>query len=47
MPQNDPRYRGLLDLVRAGLFAALTALLTASLHIPAANGYLHCGDAVI
>ena len=37
----------LSHMVYAGLFAALTALLTAGLHIPAANGYIHCGDAVI
>ena len=37
----------LLHIVRAGLFAALTALLTALLHIPVGNGYIHCGDAVI
>lgn len=34
-------------MVYAGLFAALTALLTAVLHIPVGNGYVHCGDAVI
>lgn len=37
----------LLYLVYAGLFAALTTLLTATLHIPVGNGYIHCGDAVI
>ena len=37
----------LIYLVYAGLFAALTALLTAAFHIPVANGYIHCGDAVI
>lgn len=37
----------LLNMVYAGLFAALTALLTAGLHIPVGNGYVHCGDAVI
>lgn len=37
----------LIRTVHAGLFAALTALLTASLHIPVGNGYVHCGDAVI
>ncbi len=37
----------LLHIVFAGLFAALTALLTAALHIPVGNGYIHCGDAVI
>ncbi len=34
-------------MVYAGLFTALTALLTAVLHIPVGNGYVHCGDAVI
>lgn len=34
-------------LVFAGLFAAMTALLTSTLHIPVGNGYIHCGDAVI
>ncbi len=37
----------LLNMVYAGLFAAITALLTATLHIPVGNGYIHCGDAVI
>lgn len=37
----------LVNMVYAGLFAALTALLTAVLHIPVGNGYVHCGDAVI
>ena len=37
----------LINTVYAGLFAALTALLTAALHIPVGNGYVHCGDAVI
>lgn len=35
------------NMVYAGLFAALTALFTATLHIPFGNGYIHCGDAVI
>jgi len=37
----------LLHMVYAGLFAAMTALLTATLHIPVGSGYIHCGDAVI
>ena len=37
----------LLNMVKAGVFAAMTALLTATLHIPVGNGYIHCGDAVI
>ena len=37
----------LLNMVYAGLFAAMTALFTATLHIPVGNGYIHCGDAVI
>lgn len=37
----------LMYTVYAGLFAAMTALLTATLHIPVGNGYIHCGDAVI
>lgn len=37
----------LVYMVYAGLFAAMTALLTATLHIPVGNGYIHCGDAVI
>lgn len=37
----------LVYTVYAGLFAAMTALLTATLHIPVGNGYIHCGDAVI
>ena len=37
----------LMHIVYAGLFAAMTALLTATLHIPVGNGYIHCGDAVI
>ncbi|MBR5371880.1 MAG: ECF transporter S component [Oscillospiraceae bacterium] len=43
MKQQDK----LSHMVYAGLFAALTALLTAGLHIPVGNGYIHCGDAVI
>ena len=34
-------------MVRAGMFAALITLMTAVLHIPVGNGYIHCGDAVI
>ena len=45
--QRDAQQDRLLHLVYAGLFAALTALLTAALHIPVTNGYVHCGDAVI
>lgn len=37
----------LRNLSYSGMFAALTALLTALLHIPVTNGYVHCGDAVI
>lgn len=37
----------LRNLVYAGLFAAMTALLTSMFHIPVGNGYIHCGDAVI
>lgn len=37
----------LLNIVRAGIFAAMTTLLTALLHIPVGNGYIHCGDALI
>lgn len=37
----------LIHIVYAGLFAALTALMTSVLHIPIGNGYIHCGDAVI
>lgn len=37
----------LRHLSYAGMFAALTALLTAAFHIPVTNGYIHCGDAVI
>ena len=37
----------LIHMVYAGLFAALTALMTAALHIPVGNGYVHCGDAMI
>lgn len=37
----------LTQLVYAGVFAALTALLTTVLHIPVGNGYVHCGDAMI
>ena len=37
----------LVNTVYAGLFAALTTLLTAALHIPVGNGYVHCGDAMI
>lgn len=47
MRPHDAKQDRLLHLVYAGLFAALTALLTAALHIPAGNGYVHCGDAVI
>ena len=47
MRPADSRQEKLLHIVQAGLFAALTALLTASLHIPVTNGYIHCGDAVI
>ena len=37
----------LLRIVRTGLLAAMICLLTALLHIPTPNGYIHCGDAVI
>lgn len=37
----------LLRMVRTGLLASLICLLTALLHIPTPNGYIHCGDAVI
>lgn len=37
----------LVHMVYAGMFAALTALLTTVMHIPVGNGYVHCGDAVI
>lgn len=37
----------LLHMVYAGLFAALTAFMTALLHIPVGSGYIHCGDAAI
>ncbi len=37
----------LVLMVRTGLLAALICLLTALLHIPTPNGYIHCGDAVI
>ena len=33
-------------MVQAGVFAALTTLLT-MLHIPVGSGYIHCGDAMI
>ena len=45
--QPNKQQEKLVYMVYAGLFAALTALLTASFHIPVANGYIHCGDAVI
>ena len=44
---RDKENEKLIFTVYAGLFAALTALLTATLHIPVGNGYIHCGDAVI
>ena len=44
MKQENEKLR---YLARAGMFAAMTALLTATLHIPVGNGYIHCGDAVI
>lgn len=34
-------------LVATALFAALTTLMTSVFKIPFANGYAHCGDAVI
>lgn len=46
MQQNHENEK-LLHMVTAGLFAAMTALLTATLHIPVGSGYIHCGDAVI
>ncbi|MBQ5338960.1 MAG: TIGR04002 family protein [Oscillospiraceae bacterium] len=45
--QKKQENEKLLNMVYAGLFAALTALFTATLHIPVGNGYIHCGDAVI
>lgn len=45
--QKNKANEKLLYMVYAGLFAAMTALFTAMLHIPAGNGYIHCGDAVI
>ncbi|MBP0966456.1 MAG: ECF transporter S component [Oscillospiraceae bacterium] len=45
--ENRKEHEKLRYLVRAGMFAALTALLTAALHIPVGSGYIHCGDAVI
>ncbi len=47
MSEQRPDRRQLRNLSYAGMFAALTALLTAALHIPVTNGYIHCGDAVI
>lgn len=46
MPRNKENEK-LLHMVYAGMFAALTALMTSVLHIPVGNGYIHCGDAVI
>ena len=45
--QKKQENEKLLNMVYAGLFAAMTALFTATLHIPVGNGYIHCGDAVI
>ena len=45
--QKKQENEKLLNMVYAGLFAAMTALFTAALHIPVGNGYIHCGDAVI
>lgn len=45
--QKNKENEKLLNIVYAGLFAAMTALFTAMLHIPVGNGYIHCGDAVI
>lgn len=45
--QKKTENEKLLHMVYAGMFAALTALLTSVLHIPVGNGYIHCGDAVI
>ena len=47
MKTKNKENEKLLQTVYAGLFAAMTALLTAALHIPVGNGYIHCGDAVI
>lgn len=47
MEQKKKETEKLVQMVYAGLFAAMTALLTATLHIPVGNGYIHCGDAVI
>ena len=47
MPESNIDRKKLRNLSYAGMFAALTAMLTALLHIPVTNGYVHCGDAVI
>jgi len=47
MQTKNKKNEKLILLVYAGLFAAMTTLLTATLHIPIGNGYIHCGDAVI
>ena len=47
MSEKNTDREKLRHLSDAGMFAALTALLTALLHIPVTNGYVHCGDAVI
>ena len=46
MKQSEKNAK-LLRIVRTGLMAAMICLLTALLHIPTPNGYIHCGDAVI
>lgn len=46
MKQSEKNAK-LLRIVRTGLMAAMVCLLTALLHIPTPNGYIHCGDAVI
>ncbi len=45
--QREKAHEKLIQMVYAGLFAAMTALLTAVLHVPVGNGYVHCGDAMI
>ena len=45
--QKKTENEKLRSMVFAGLFAAMTALFTAAMHIPVGNGYIHCGDAVI
>ena len=48
MKKNNNRKKNNINrLCLAGVFTALVYVVTAYLHIPTYNGYVHCGDGLI